>query len=167
MAPQPLSTPENKPFSLVLTSVKWSMTQNTCHLQLVGKFKKLKKKWKIRFSLSLLFSCNFYVVASLCLWMETLISDPFPREFLSSSTNQVASLLWKLCRFKNIKPGTLLKRMGKYLSYYQEASTWLLHFSRVPGESVFLPSCPFATVNECCTENLVPNEVRSKTVIDS
>lgn len=38
---------------------------------------------------------------------------------------------------------------------------------RVPGESVFFPCCPFGTVNKYCTESLVPNEVRAKTVIDS
>lgn len=42
----------------------------------------------------------------------------------------------------------------------------LVAILRVPGESFFLPCCPFAAVNKCCMENLVPNEVRSKTVID-
>lgn len=55
--------------------------------------------------------------------METLISDPYPREFCSPNTNQDASLLLKLRRFKNIMPGVLLKEEGKYLSYYQEADT--------------------------------------------
>ena len=104
LAPQPLNTAENKPFSLLLTSMKWSVTQNTCHLQLVGKFKKLKKKLEIRFPLSLLFSYNFCIISSLCLWMETLISDPSLREFLSPSTSHAASFLQKVCGFKNIKP---------------------------------------------------------------
>lgn len=93
---------------LVLTSMKWSMTQNTCHLQLVGKFKKLKKKWEIRFSLSLLFSCHFYVVASLCIQMETLISDACPGEFLSLA----AQTKLPAC-FKNYV-GSKLSRLGCY-----------------------------------------------------
>lgn len=51
----------------------------------------------------------------------------------------------------------------------------LIAILRVTGESVFLPCCPFATVNKCYIENLafpdafhdLPNEVRSTTVIDS
>lgn len=82
------------------------MTQNTCYLQLVGKFKKLKKKLEIRYPLSLLFSYNFYIISSLRLWMETLISDPCLREFLLPSTSHAASLLQKVCGFKNIKPQT-------------------------------------------------------------
>jgi len=155
------------------------MTQNSCCLQLVRKFKKLKKKLEFIFPVSLLFSHNCCIISWVFLWTETLILDLYPREFLSPSTSHAANLFQKASGFKNIKPqiwtythsevwGVIERGRERFvlLSGRRYIVAPCIAILGEPGRSVFHPLCPSSTVYWHCIKNSVLSKVRHKTAID-